>query len=91
MQIKWTASALLDVGRLHDFLTLLNAPAAAKAVQMLTAAPNSLIANPFLGRRLQEFAPKQIRRLIVGQYEMRYEISEGTVYILRIWHTREDR
>jgi plasmid stabilization system protein ParE len=68
----------------------MNAPAA-KAVRISTAAPNSLLSNPFLGQRLDEFAPRQIRRLIVGQYEMRYEISERTIYILRVWHRREDR
>jgi plasmid stabilization system protein ParE len=91
MQLKWTASAMADIGRLHDFLVVINEPAAAKTVQMLTAAPNSLLLNPFIGRRLEEFVPKQIRRIIVGQYEMRYEINDATIYILRVWHTREDR
>jgi hypothetical protein len=29
--------------------------------------------------------------LIVGQYELRYEIVDDMIYILRLWHTREDR
>ncbi|WP_341644828.1 hypothetical protein [Thauera sp. SDU_THAU2] len=29
--------------------------------------------------------------VLVGRYQMRYEIQGGTIYILRIWHTREDR
>jgi hypothetical protein len=29
--------------------------------------------------------------LVVGQYELRYEIAEDTIFILRLWHTREDR
>nr|WP_310633606.1 type II toxin-antitoxin system RelE/ParE family toxin [Paraburkholderia sp.] len=32
-----------------------------------------------------------MRRLLVGHYEMRYEIQQSTIYILRLWHTREDR
>jgi plasmid stabilization system protein ParE len=91
MQLKWTKSAILDIARLHDFLAPLNADAAAKTVQMLTVAPTSLLSNPFIGRRLDEFAPKEVRRIIVGQYEMRYEIDGATIYILRLWHTREDR
>ncbi|MDA8152667.1 MAG: hypothetical protein M0003_08110 [Acidithiobacillus sp.] len=27
----------------------------------------------------------------VGHYEMRYEIQKSTIYVLRLWHTREDR
>lgn len=29
-------------------------------------------------------------RLLVGHYEMRYEIQGSTIYMLRLWHTRED-
>ena len=38
------------------------------------------------------FEPREMRRLIVGQYELRYDVIEDvTVVILRLWHTREDR
>ena len=29
--------------------------------------------------------------MLVGQYEMRYEIRGESIYLLRLWHTREDR
>jgi hypothetical protein len=32
-----------------------------------------------------------VRRIIVGNYEVRYEIVADTIYLLRIWHTREAR
>lgn len=91
MRLQWTASALADITRLYDFLAPLNQAAAARTVQSLTAAPNSLLSNPHMGKRLEEFAPREVRRLIVGQYEMRYELAESTIYILRLWHTREER
>lgn len=91
MRLQWTASALADITRLYDFLAPLNQAAAARTVQSLTAAPNSLLSNPYIGKRLEEFAPREVRRLIVGQYELRYELAETTIYILRLWHTREDR
>ena len=28
---------------------------------------------------------------LVGKYEIRYEIQASTIYLLRLWHTREDR
>ena len=37
------------------------------------------------------FAPLEIRRLIIGNYELRYELLFDVVRILRIYHTREDR
>ena len=32
-----------------------------------------------------------VRRIQIGHYEMRYEIVDATIYLLRLWHTREDR
>jgi hypothetical protein len=32
-----------------------------------------------------------VRRLLIGDYEMRYELAGGAVHILRFFHTREDR
>jgi plasmid stabilization system protein ParE len=91
MELKWTDKGLSDLARLYDFLVPINQPAAARAVQALTAAPVSLLANPRIGEKLEEFEPREIRRILVGKYEMLYEIQESTIYVLRLWHTREDR
>lgn len=91
MDLKWTSKALSDLARLYEFLAVVNKPAAAHTVQALTAAPTSLLANPRIGESLEEFEPREVRRLLVGHYEMRYEIQESTIYVLRLWHTREDR
>lgn len=69
----------------------MNKAAAARTVQQLTAAPITLLSNPRLGERLEEFDPREVRRILVGHYEMRYEIQESTLYLLRLWHTRESR
>ena len=50
-----------------------------------------LLEQPRLGEKLDEFAPREVRRILAGQYEMRYEIQAATMYVLRIWHTRENR
>jgi plasmid stabilization system protein ParE len=70
---------------------LANPAAAARAVKSLTAAPVGLLANPRIGERLEEFEPREVRRILIGKYEMRYELQESMIYILRLWHTREDR
>ena len=84
MELKWT-------GKAHEFLAPVNKPAAARAVQALTKAPTILLANPHVGEQLFQFDPREVRRILVGQYEIRYEIQGGTIYVLRIWHTREYR
>lgn len=91
MQIKWTSKALTDLARLYDFLTPLNQPAAARLLQNLTKAPTKLLASPRMGEKLDEFLPNEVRRILIGTYEMRYEIRGETIYLLRIWHTREER
>lgn len=91
MVLKWTSKALSDLTRLYDFLLPVNKPAAIKAVRALVAAPDTLLSNPRIGEQLFQFAPSEVRRILVGQYEMRYEIADDTIYILRLWHTRERR
>lgn len=91
MELKWTSKALSDLIRLYEFLSSVNQQAAASTVQTLTAAPTKLLAQPRIGEKLEEFEPRDVRRILVGHYEMRYEIQHSTIYVLRLWHTREDR
>jgi plasmid stabilization system protein ParE len=91
MPLKWTRAALADIGRLHAFLADVNPAAAAKLVQALVQGAGRLPDNPRLGLRLSEFDPREVRRIVVGQYEVRYELDETDIHVLRIWHTREDR
>ncbi|MFZ5533421.1 MAG: type II toxin-antitoxin system RelE/ParE family toxin [Pseudomonadota bacterium] len=91
MDLAWTSKALSDLARLYDFLAPVNKPAAARAVQGLTQAPTILLSNPRIGEQLFQFEPREVRRILVGQYEIRYEILNQMIYVLRLWHTREDR
>jgi plasmid stabilization system protein ParE len=91
MELKWTSKALSDLARLYEFLAAVNKTAAARTVQAITSAPSTLFPNPRIGEQLDEFSPREVRRILVGSYEMRYEIQQSTIYVLRVWHTREER
>jgi plasmid stabilization system protein ParE len=91
MELQWTGKALSDLSRLYEFLKPVNQEAAARAVQTLATAPRTLLDYPRIGERLDDFTNREIRRLLVGKYEIRYEVSNGTILILRLWHTRERR
>ena len=91
MELKWTSKALSDLARLYEFLASVDKRAAAHTVQMLTAAPTKLLTNPRIGEKLEEFDSREVRRILVGHYEMRYEIQQPIIYVLRLWHTREER
>lgn len=91
MDVQWTSKALSDLDRLHEFLALIDQDAAARAIRALVSAPDVLQANPRIGEPLAEFSPREVRRILVRQYELRYEIKNTAIYILRVWHTREQR
>ncbi|MDO9140458.1 MAG: type II toxin-antitoxin system RelE/ParE family toxin [Methylobacter sp.] len=80
-----------DLARLYEFLVPVNPSAAVRIVQSLITAAPSLLVNPRIGEQLEEFEPREVRRILVGHYEMRYEIQASKIYILRLWHTRENR
>jgi plasmid stabilization system protein ParE len=91
MKIRWTGKALSDLVRLYEFLAPVNREAALRTVQSLTAAPMRLAVHPRLGEKLEEFEPREVRRILMGNYEMRYEVGEEAIFIVRLWHTREQR
>ncbi|NKB05737.1 type II toxin-antitoxin system RelE/ParE family toxin [Escherichia coli] len=66
-------------------------PAAARTVQSLTQAPVILLTHPRMGEQLFQFEPREVRRIFAGEYEIRYELNGQTIYVLRLWHTRENR
>lgn len=91
MEIIWSSKALSDVSRLYEFLASVNKNAARRAKQVLIKAPAILLSNPRIGEQLFEFESQEVRRILVEQYEICYEIKNSTIFVLRVWHTRENR
>jgi len=89
--LRWARSAHADLVRLHEFLRPVNPAAATRVVAQIVAAAKRLPAHPRLGQRLAAFGMREVRRVVVGDYELRYELNERDVFVLRIFHTREDR
>ncbi len=91
MRLRWNAKALSDLERLRAFLAPVNSRAADQTVMALVRAAGRLSEQPRLGVRLEEFKPREVRRVLVGDYELRYELTPDALHILRLWHSREDR
>jgi plasmid stabilization system protein ParE len=89
--IQWATLALLDLSRLYEFLAIRNRDAAALTVQALVGVPARLPQNSRIGERLAQFEPREVRRVLVGDYEVRYESRESHIYVLRLGYSREDR
>ena len=77
--------------RLYEYLHAVAPAAAARVVQQLAHVPDRLVEYPRLGESLPAYGPREVRRVVVGAYELRYEIADETIVILRIWHGREYR
>jgi len=91
MKLRWSSRANADVARLHDFLALRNPAAAARATLKLVHAPERLLTMQARAERVEGFLPREVRRIIVDDYEIQYEIRGDEILVLRIWHTRENR
>lgn len=91
MNVIWTDPASLDVERLKDHLQPVDPDAAARLALRLVTAPDRLLDFPRIGQQLDGYLPREVRRIIVGNYELRYEIRDDTIFVLRVWHGRENR
>ena len=91
MALRWTGKAQSDLARLYEFLRPVNPTAAARVVRQLVAGAKRILSHPRLGLRLPEFDPRDVRRVLIGEYELRYELTDADIFVLRIFHTKEDR
>ena len=91
MRIQWTTKASSDLVRLYEHLNPVAPDAAKRLIQQLARAPDKLLDFPRIGEKLEAYEPREVRRILVGNYELRYEIANATIFILRLWHCRENR
>jgi plasmid stabilization system protein ParE len=89
--VRWTSRANLDLKRLHDFLVDKSPAAAQRVARTLSRATDRLKDFPRMGVRLEAFGDSEVRRIIVGDYEIRHEILGETIWVIQLWHCREDR
>ena len=89
MRLLFTHSAQRDLMRLRDFIAEKNPAAAGRISQRLLTSIKRLVDQPQMGVTVEELPGT--RDLIVGDYIVRYFLTEDEIYVLRIWHSREAR
>ncbi|MFT5453361.1 MAG: toxin ParE1/3/4 [Enterobacterales bacterium] len=89
MNLKFTAQALKDLHRLKLFIEDKNPVAANKYIERLLKTIKQLKVQPKIGKVLTE--ESLARQLVAADYIVRYSIRGNTVYILKIWHGKEER
>jgi plasmid stabilization system protein ParE len=91
MALRWTRAAYGDLQRIYEFIEPVNPAAAARSVRAVVLRVRRIPVQPRLGEKLSGFGERDVRRVLVHKYEVRYEVAGADIYVLRVFHTREDR
>jgi plasmid stabilization system protein ParE len=95
LKLVYSAEAVADLRRLHDFLAEKNPLAARRLSKALRDGIKRLKQFPQMGRRVRQaadtWAPEEIRDWVTGAYVARYLLLEESIVILRVWHQKEKR
>ena len=91
MRLLYSEEAIQDLLRLREFIEIKNPLAAQRAAASIQKGVTQLKEFPRLGVKVGTAPdPDIVRDLIIGNYLARYLITEKVIYILRIWHHKEE-
>jgi plasmid stabilization system protein ParE len=92
MNVRYSLEAVEDLCRLREFIEEKNPAAAQRAASTILRGINQLKAFPLLGAKVSRAPnPDSVRDLVIGNYLARYLVHEKEIYVLRIWHQKENR
>lgn len=91
MKVKYSPESIGDLQRIVEFVENKNPYAARRIAIDLQEGVEKLKQFPLIGLPvLMASEPEQLRDLYVGDYTLRYLITDEVIYILRIWHGKEN-
>jgi plasmid stabilization system protein ParE len=92
-RVAWRLEAVQDIDRLRAFLYPKDPHAAQQAAYVIFNGAKHLESSPEMGRPLPDNTKR--RELVIpfgaSAYILRYIFDNGTVFVLRVWHSRENR
>jgi plasmid stabilization system protein ParE len=90
-EIAWTAKAIADWEEIVAYVARASPERAGRLGERLMGAPEKLIHNPKMGRRVPEFDQEHIRELVfVRPYRILYRLQEDVCYVMAVIHSRRD-
>ena len=91
MKIRYSPEAIDDLQRLVEFVEDKNPFAARRIAINLQEGVDKLKQFPRIGLPvLKASDPEQVRDLYISNYTVRYLITDEIIYVLRIWHNKEN-
>jgi plasmid stabilization system protein ParE len=92
MRISYSPESIEDLYRLREFIEINNPRAAQTTAASILKGIKQLKSFPYLGVEVPQAPnPEVIRDLIIGNYIIRYLVNGDEIYILRVWHHKENR
>jgi plasmid stabilization system protein ParE len=90
-EVKYSPESLEDLQRVVEFVEIKNPYAARRIAIDIQEGASRLKQFPEIGLPVIKAPdPEIIRDLYIGNYTVRYLITDSTVYILRVWHNKEN-
>jgi plasmid stabilization system protein ParE len=91
MNVHYSREAMLDLVRLRKFITDHNPIAAKRIASELLTAIEKLKVFPRMGVCVGRSPdPEAVRDLFIDQYTVRYLLTTSDIFILRVWHDKEE-
>jgi len=91
IKVRYSPESIDDLQRVVEFVEKKNPYAARRIAIDLQEGVERLKQFPLIGLPvLKASDPEQIRDLYAGDYIVRYLITDGVIYVLRIWNGKEN-
>ncbi|MGB9095962.1 type II toxin-antitoxin system RelE/ParE family toxin [Erwinia sp.] len=91
MEIYWTLKAQDDLERIYLFALQYSRQHADGVLDRLIIGSASLAAHPAIGILQPRYEPREVRKALFDDYEVHYELRDDAIYIVDLWHTKEER
>lgn len=91
MEIYWTLKAQDDLERIWRFALQYSRQHADAVIDRLILGSENLKMHPAIGVQQTRYEPREVRKVLFDNYEMHYEIRNHDIFIVDLWHTKEER
>ncbi|CAC9599270.1 hypothetical protein [uncultured Gammaproteobacteria bacterium] len=91
MTIHYTLESVQDLDRLRKFIANKSLSATNRIVSELKQEVNKLCEFPSIGIKIVSMVnSSEIRDLFIGHYTVRFLVVNDDIFILRLWHDKEN-
>ena len=91
MDVYWTVKAQGDLERVYLFALQYSRQHADDILDRLLNGSFDLARQPAMGKQQARYLPREVRKIVFDDYEMYYEVKSAAIFIVDLWHTKEER